>query len=391
MSLPDESDDDWRFKDPEPEPSLFEDEPEAPPWVRGVLRRKAEAPSAPAIPSGFLKALSEAEDSLSRLDSATQAAPPSIQEGIAARMALQEAAGWLAHADAWIHPLDLALRDMGLTGSFLAAAISGRVRKEMPSTARSAGISGWNEEDPDSLPEDLVVGSALALARTLRRLATTTTFRPMSSAAGLQAALKPFGGAVDEGAFDAWKATWRRDIETNGPLLASLSAAGRWAEVEENVYVSGSLADRSLRCALVGAIAASASGRLRATPLPLWTSVPGQPAAAWRRNPSLSSDPATAIPVLQQIAEGSKVGLRELGRLLDAAHRAASLTSDLDKRSRLPDAVDAVLRVPAMTPTTLARRIKVTQQTANDLLRQLARAGVVREATGRKAFRAYAA
>ena len=34
-----------------------------------------------------------------------------VRDGLIARMAFAEAAGWLAHAHAWVHPLDLALRD----------------------------------------------------------------------------------------------------------------------------------------------------------------------------------------------------------------------------------------------------------------------------------------
>lgn len=382
---------DWRFRDPEPEPSLYDDEPEVPPVLRGLLPRPPKSPSGPAIPAGFLRALSEAEDALSRLDSATAAAPPAVQEGVAARMAFQEASGWLTHAEAWVHPLDLALRDLGLTGSFLAAALAGRLRKELPTTARSNSILGWTPEDPDTLPEDVAVSGALTLARTLRRLATVVSFKPLTSSGALEAVLKLFGGAVEETAFEAWKASWKRDIEANGPLLAGLAAAGRWAEVEESSYVSKGFADRNLRAALIGAMTMTSVGRLRAVPLPLWVAIPGKPVVAWRREPAFDTEPTKATAALAQIAEGARAGLRELGRLLDAAQRASSLTADLDKRSRLPDAVDAVLRVPAMTPSSLARRLKIAPQTANDLLRQLARAGVVREATGRKAFRAYAA
>lgn len=391
MSKPEDDEEDWRFSDPEPEPSLFDDEPEAPAWVRSLTPKAPKKAPSPSIAAGFLKALSGAEDALSRLDSATAAAPPAVQEGMAARMAFHEAAGWLSHADAWVHPLDLALRDLGLTGSFLAAAIGRRLPGELPTTLGSNAILGWNAEDPDSLPADIAVAGALTLARTLRRLATTVSFKPLSSAAALEAVLKPFGGAVDEAAFETWKTLWRNDVDANGSLLAGLAAAGRWSEVEENVFVSGGIADRNLRAALVGAIALAGSGRLRVIPLPLWTAVPGKPAASWRLKPSLSAEPTEAISALDQIAEGAKAGLRELGRLLDAAQRATDLTAGLDRRSRLPEAIDAVLRVPAITPNMLARRLKVAQQTANDLLRQLARAGVVREATGRKAFRAYSA
>ena len=58
----------------------------------------------------------------------------------------------------------------------------------------------------------------------------------------------------------------------------------------------------------------------------------------------------------------------------------------LDRRSRLPKALDAALRTPALTSTILASRLNMAPQTATDLLA----AGVVRKVTGRKHFRAFA-
>ena len=383
-------DDDWRFRDPEPEPPLYDEEPEPPAWVRALAPKQVVPPPSPPLPAGFLKSLSEAEDALSRLDAATLAAPDAVREGIAARLAFREASGWLAHAQSWVHPLDLCLRDLGLTGSFLAAALGGRLRRELPATARSSDARGWTPEDPDTLPEDLSVGSALALARVLRRLATTSSWKPLASAAAMEAILKPLGGGIDPDAFNAWKANWKRETEVSSPLLAALSAAGRWGEVEQAAGASADWAERNLRAGLAAATALHAGGRLRAIPLPFWAVVPGRPVSAWRDHPGFAVEPAAAMAGLQRIAEASRAGLRELGQLLDAAQAAAEVTRGLDRRSKLPEAVEAVLRVPALTPSALARRLKIAQQTANDLLRQLAKAGIVREATGRKAFRAYA-
>jgi hypothetical protein len=48
-------------------------------------------------------------------------------EGIVTRMAFCEALGWPAFAHAWVDPLDLAFRDLGLTGSYaIARAWAGR-------------------------------------------------------------------------------------------------------------------------------------------------------------------------------------------------------------------------------------------------------------------------
>ena len=60
-----------------------------------------------------------------------------------------------------------------------------------------------------------------------------------------------------------------------------------------------------------------------------------------------------------------------------------------DKRSRLPDAVDLLLRVPALTPKALAACLKLAPQTGTALLRELAGRGFAQEITGRGSFRAF--
>ncbi len=61
-----------------------------------------------------------------------------------------------------------------------------------------------------------------------------------------------------------------------------------------------------------------------------------------------------------------------------------------DRRSRLPDTLDALLRTPVLTPKTLATRLQGPPQTATALLRDLQGRGVVKEVTGRGRFRAFA-
>jgi hypothetical protein len=68
-------------------------------------------------PPAWLGPLCDATDALARLDAGAAAAPGAVREGLIARMACAEAAGWLAHTHAWVRPLDLALRDLDLTGS----------------------------------------------------------------------------------------------------------------------------------------------------------------------------------------------------------------------------------------------------------------------------------
>ena len=135
----------------------------------------------------------------------------------------------------------------------------------------------------------------------------------------------------------------------------------------------------------------AAAAIITAVPLPCWSSVPSLPASRWRDRPGWGMDPAAITSTLRFISGAARAGAMELDQLLAAAEAGARLVSGLDPRSRLPAAVDAVLRVPALTPTTLAKRLNVVPQTATDLCRQLAKAGVVREATGRRSFRTVAA
>ena len=74
------------------------------------------------LPS-LLGPLCSAADALARLDARAAAAAGPVRDGLIARMAYLEAAGFLAHTHAWAHPLDLALRERGLTASTALAAV----------------------------------------------------------------------------------------------------------------------------------------------------------------------------------------------------------------------------------------------------------------------------
>jgi hypothetical protein len=95
----------------------------------------------------------------------------------------------------------------------------------------------------------------------------------------------------------------------------------------------------------------TASRRLRAIPLPCWSSVPSLSASHWRNRPGWGMDPVVITPTLRLITEAARAGAMELDRSLAAAEAGTRLVSGLDPRSRLPAAVDAVLRMPALTPT----------------------------------------
>jgi predicted transcriptional regulator len=55
----------------------------------------------------------------------------------------------------------------------------------------------------------------------------------------------------------------------------------------------------------------------------------------------------------------------------------------------MPAALELLVREPVMTAAGLARRLDITPQAALALLRQLVEAGLIREATGRAAWRVF--
>ena len=83
--------------------------------------------------------------------------------------------------------------------------------------------------------------------------------------------------------------------------------------------------------------------------------------------------PVTWRPVfLHLVAESARMGLRTLDWLEEVAAQGRGLASGGDKRSRLPDAIDALLRGPVLTPKALAARLGIAPQTGTAWLRTLA-------------------
>jgi hypothetical protein len=72
---------------------------------------------------------------------------------------------------------------------------------------------------------------------------------------------------------------------------------------------------------------------------------------------------------LECVTAAALIRLRELARLLEAEKRRADIHATA--RSRLPDALDAVLRVPVVTADSLAKALHVTPRAALGLLQQL--------------------
>jgi hypothetical protein len=259
---------------------------------------------------------------------------------------------------------------------------------------------------------DRAVAEALMLARLLRRPPNNTggsTFAGATAAAATLAALG--AGGLNEEDFSAWWSQHapkpdvrRRRFGMRGgegsdpplpPLLQAAQAAQSWMEAD----ITEHPAPAHALFAATGLFARA--GVTRAVFLPVWAAYPAAGFGDRDHLPTLRSDAADRLvgrdrPVtwplafLHLVAESARAGLRALDRLEAAAEQGRGLAADRDKRSRLPDAIEALLRTPVLTPKALAAELGIAPQTATALLRTLQEKGVVREVTGRGSFRAFA-
>ena len=318
----------------------------------------------------LLVPLARAQDAQARLEARAGAASPAAAEGLRARMAYREAAGWLSHAHIWIHPQDLALRDAGLTGSYGVAARAGRLEGELPATTAQGS-------DFDVPPSDLAVDQALRVARLWRRLAEFRTWVPLADATAMRETLQSLGwrSAVADAEIEDWLALVY--VREQGPALIR---AGRMARDWMNrPHAPEPLTPDGI---FLAACLWREKGFGREISLPFWS-------APEQRHHRLA--PRVGIQwmagFLDCVADAARASVGELDRLQRAEGKGPSLAHTA--RSRLPDALEAVLRVPIVTAGSLAKDLGVTPQAALGLLRQLREAGIIREATGRASWRAF--
>lgn len=360
---------------------LWEDDEAGPsqaPWLGRRTPSQEELPAA-----DLLMPLAEAEDALSRLDALAGAAPPAVQAGLAARMALAEAAGWLAVEDIWVHPRDLALRDARLTGSTAAALLGERLASVLPSTMQDA------EAVPVEAPADAAIERALALARGLRRLASLQTVDPLDSATAFAQAMEGLGparwpvtaaGPVPD--FTVWRTEFLKAGEGQPALVAAAYGARRWAREAGEAEAARPSAVQAL---LVAAVVAKRRGRLRHVPLPFWCAFTGKMGI---RRPALHAAEWPLV-FLANLAEGARRGLSELDRLNAAAAKAQALAAQERRHGQSGKAADIALRQPVVTAAGLATALGATPQGALLIIKRLMAAGILREATGRSSFRAF--
>jgi hypothetical protein len=91
----------------------------------------------------------------------------------------------------------------------------------------------------------------------------------------------------------------------------------------------------------------------------------------WSAYPAVGFGDRDALPTLRSVARRSGWeravtwpaaglhGLRELNRLEAAAAKGRDGLTGTDRRSRLPNALEALLRAPALTPKVLAARLSI--------------------------------
>jgi hypothetical protein len=178
-------------------------------------------------------------------------------------------------------------------------------------------------------------------------------------------------------------------------LLAGTTAAMAW--MEDNITDPPAPAQALL--VAFGRLVRQAP--VRSVFVPLWSGYPAIGFGDRDALPTLRSEAADRLGTgggsvawpaagLALIAESARSGLRALDRLEAAVEKGRAALTDTDRRSRLPAALDALLRAPLQTPKGLAAGLRVAPQTATALLRALQAKGVVREVTGRGRFRAFA-
>lgn len=386
-------DDDFWFR------PVWEDEP----VEKGCDPPRMPAPNRPGAPhnldsAGLLAPIATASAALARLDARLEAADPAVAEGLRARLALREAAGWLAHQHrTWVHPVDLGLREAGLTGSVTAAAMSGRLRAALPSTLdgpmraaapiHKAWPEGRAEAPAERLAEDPAIAQALQFGRLWLRLAEHRSWAPLAGTETFCQLLVQLGQhGLEEILAAAWLARFAgRSLAKDAPpvLLQAGLAAQAWAEYAPGEMRGKMRGERLPTAALF--LAACLWRRLGSTPafaLPVWSATPLHLDALGRLAGS-----AWLAGFLGIVTDAAQRTGQELSRLQIAAARAASLHRTA--RSQLPAAAALALRQPVLTASGLAERLRISPQAALILLKQLVAAGVLREATGRAAWRAF--
>jgi HTH DNA binding domain len=262
----------------------------------------------------------------------------------------------------------------GSVTSYGAAARIDQLATVLPATVGQHANLNYVVET-GAIGLDTAANRALNLARMWRRLAELRTWRPLADAEAMRKTLQSLGyGSVENEVIKDWLAGVY-GCERRPDLIRAGRAAVDW-------LCQPGVRDKDPDGVFLGICVWRDKNRNAPIPLPFWSA----PETHHNRL-GLKTGIGWMAEFLECVAASALVGLRELSRLNEAEQKGRAIRST--KRSRLPDAVDAVLRAPIVTTTSLAKSLDATPQAAWALLRQLIAAGIVREATGRSSWRAY--
>lgn len=339
------------------------DETDLDPPARSV--RRSVVAKEPEYDHPLLAPLAKAQQLVTRLETRIEMASASVIEGFRNRMSYLEASGWLSHTHVWVHPQDLARRDRGLVGSYGPAFREGRLRDLVPLTIAE-------ESEFEVPPSDIIVDQALRMARLWRRLAELRTWRPLDNVAET---LEMLGsGPAPETALDDWMTG-----VSNSARFPALIRAGLAARDWDNQ--SGVNSKSPAAIVLASCVWREGPPR-RMIPLPFWA------APELRHNRlELKTGVEWIAVFLNCIGDAARIGISELDRLQHAADKGRDLGRTA--RSRLAAALDVALRVPFVTASDIVTSLKVSYPAALKFLQDLEKAGIIRESTGRQAWRAF--
>jgi hypothetical protein len=355
-------------------------------WFRPVWETDDEAALEPLSPPRARKPatepdynhrlmtpLAKAHDAVARLEAKVEMASEAVAEGLRARMVYLEAAGWLGHAHIRIHPRDLALRDYGLTTSYGAAAHGAQLGTVLPSTVSQE--FGLDLAPSVVVRLDIEANLALCLARQWRRLGEFASWRPLADAETIRKTMISLGsGRAEDGEIEDWL-TWIGMLEQGPVLIRAARAAREWTNRFD-------LNERNAEGVFLAACLWRQERGRRPIALPFWSALESR-----HDRLNMQFGIGWIAEFLECVTAAAVVGLQELERLRQVEEKGRLLR--VTARSRLPDALNAVLRTPIVTATSLAKALHVTPVAARGLLDQLVTAGLVREAMGRASWRAY--
>ena len=335
----------------------------------------------------LLGALSRAEDALSRADEALSGV---VGDGVIARLAYQDACALAWNQGELVHLEDLVLRDEDLDVRMPdpALLLAGRqlrtARLPLPPKAIAFSLVSVKALLPRRAGGALGLTSRSATAAPDLDVEALGTSSLGESGDGLDLAqILAAAGAVqsddDKAALEAWIALCRGLAPDWPPLLRAACALEFWAVIDplpRYPYIGALLVGWELRL----------SGRLRRHRP--WIAL-GQRKQAARGELRRASDTATRRVCywLGVLATSGEVALDEVERLGLVRQVLARKLVGRRSTSRLADLVALLIECPVVTAGSVAARLRVTQQAARVLVRELGPS--VAEITGRTRYRAW--